>query len=114
MIKEFKVNKSVNRNLNKSSDKHFVRSLVKADARKKYIKNKHNRDNKQGKQAGKYSKKTKKNIQKGGNITKQKDKFEVTTLDNIDPSKFSVSQYDNANVQFGIMPGPPPMDCCVS
>ena len=103
MIREFKIDRKTDESL----DRNFVRSLVKADARKKNI------NNKQGKQVGKYSKKTKKNIQHGGNITKQKDKFEVTTLDNIDPSKFSLSQYVNANIDWGIMPGPPPMDCCI-
>lgn len=63
----------------------------------------------------KSSKKTKKNnqhMQKGGNF-KKRDKFEVTTLDNVDCSKFSVSQYVNANIDWGLMPGPPPTDCCV-
>lgn len=58
-----------------------------------------------------HNKKTKKNIQSGGN--KSKEDFEITTLDNIDPSKFSVSKYINANIDWGIMPGPPPTDCCI-
>ena len=111
MIREFKVDSK--------KDKSLVRSLVRADARKKHIKNKQNKQNKEGQQGklgklvGKYSKKTKKNIQKGGNSTKSKEKFEVTTLDNIDPSKFSVSQYVNANVDWGLLPGPPPVDCSI-
>jgi hypothetical protein len=103
MIREYKID----RKTDKSLDKHFIRSLVKADARKK---NKQGKQGQHGKQVGKYSKKTKKNIQQGGNITKQKDKFEVTTLDNIDPSKYSLSQYVNSNIQWGIMPGPPPVE----
>ena len=106
MIREFKVDSKKN----KSLDRNLVGSLVKADARKKHIKNK---NNKQGKPGGKDSKKTKKNIQNGGNITKQKDKFEVTTLDNIDPSKYSVSQYVNANIDWGLLPGAPPVDCSI-
>ena len=104
MIREFKV------------DSKKDKSLVRADARKKHIKNRHNqaKQGKPGKPGGKDSKKTKKNIQKGGNSTKSKDKFEVTTLDNVDPSKFSVSQYVNANIDWGLMPGPPPTDCCIS
>lgn len=58
-----------------------------------------------------HNKRTKKNIQYGGN--KSKEDFEITTLDNIDPSKFSVSKYINANIDWGIMPGPPPTDCCI-
>jgi len=112
MIREFKID----RKTDKSLDRNFVRSLVKADARKKNIKNKqgnHGKQGKQGKQVGKYSKKTKKNIQQGGNNTKHKDKFEVTTLDNIDPSKYSLSQYVNANIELGMFPGPPPVDCSI-
>ena len=117
MIKEFKVDskkdKSLDKHFVRSLDKHFVRSLVRADARKKHIKNKNNKNNKQGKPGGKYSKKTKKNIQNGGNITKQKDKFEVTTLNNVDPSKYSLSQYVNANIDWGMLPGAPPVDCSI-
>jgi len=51
-------------------------------------------------------------MQKGGNI-KKKDRFEVTTLSNVDCSKFNISQYVNANIDWGLMPGPPPTDCCV-
>lgn len=112
MIKEFKVDSKKD----KSLDRNLVGSLVKADARKKHIKNKQNKQvkpGKPGKPGGKDSKKTKKNIQRGGNSTKNKEKFEVTTLDNVDPSKFSVSQYVNANIDWGLMPGPPPTDCSI-
>lgn len=59
-----------------------------------------------------YTQKNIKNVQqnnhKGGSSTEN---FEITTLDNIDINKFSISQYINANVNWGIMPGPPPTDC---
>ena len=105
MIREFKVDSKKNKSL--------VRSLVRADARKKHIKNRQHKQGNQGKPVWKDSKKTKKNIQMGGNSTKSKEKFEVTTLDNVDPSKFSVSQYVNANIDWGIMPGAPPVDCSI-
>jgi len=50
-------------------------------------------------------------IQDGGN--NKKEQFEITTLDNVDTSKFNVSRYVNANIDWGIMPGPPPTDCCI-
>jgi len=53
----------------------------------------------------------KKVIQDGGN--NKKEQFEITTLDNVDTSKFNVSRYINANIEWGIMPGPPPTDCCI-
>lgn len=112
MIREFKVDSKKD----KSLDRNLAGSLVKADARKKHIKNKQNKQVKQGKQGkpgGKDSKKTKKNIQKGGDNTKSKEKFEVTTLDNVDPRNFSVSQYVNANIDWGLLPGPPPTDCSI-
>jgi|LakMenEpi03Aug12_release.lakeMendotaPanAssembly.Ray.scaffolds.fasta_scaffold484556_2 hypothetical protein len=63
------------------------------------------------------SRKTKKNldkqIQNGGNT---KDNFEVTTLRNIDQDridKMKISNYVNANIDWGIMPGPPPTDCVI-
>jgi hypothetical protein len=58
-------------------------------------------------------KKTKKNMKGGGCNSRSKDNFEVTTLSNIDPSKFSISRYVNANIDWGIMPGPPPTDCSI-
>ena len=60
----------------------------------------------------KYTKKNVQIIHSGGNYS-TKDKFEVTTLDNVDTSKFNVSKYINANIDWGIMPGPPPTDCCI-
>jgi hypothetical protein len=89
MIKEFKLDKKV-------------------DAKKKHNQPKHKKNHSH--------KKTKKNIQqnvqKGGNV-KNKDKFEVTTLSNIDPSKFSISSYMNANIDYGMCPGAPPTDCSI-
>jgi len=89
MIKEFKLDKKV-------------------DARKKHNQPKHKKNH----SSKKTKKHTLKHVQKGGNF--RKDKFEVTTLDNVDPSKFSISQYVNANIDWGnIMPGPPPTDCSI-
>jgi hypothetical protein len=55
----------------------------------------------------------KKTIYNGGGCKLPKEKFEVMTLDNVDTSKFNVSQYVNANIDWGIMPGPPPTDCVI-
>lgn len=41
------------------------------------------------------------------------EKFEVTTLDHVDTSKFSISKYVNKNIEWGVMPGAPPTDCCI-
>jgi hypothetical protein len=48
--------------------------------------------------------------QNGGDV----ESFEVTTLDSVDVSKFSISKYINKNIDWGIMPGPPPTDCVIS
>jgi hypothetical protein len=76
--------------------------------------NKNNKNNKNNKS----NKKTKKN--KGNNVTNQKggtkDKFEVTTLQNFDQRKIDslkLSNYVNDNIDWGIMPGPPPTDCVI-
>jgi 3-oxoacyl-[acyl-carrier-protein] synthase III len=68
------------------------------------------------KAANKNYKKTKKQlksiIQKGG----KKDKFEVTTLQNLDErklNKMKISNYINDNIDWGMMPGPPPTDCVI-
>ena len=109
MIREFKLDKK-----NGNSKKN--------DARKKHHKKaKKNSNHLKQIVNSKSSKKTKKNnqhisssehVQKGGNA-KKRDKFEVTTLSNVDCSKFNISQYVNANIDWGLMPGPPPTDCCV-
>ena len=57
------------------------------------------------------NKKTKKNKMTGGS---RRERFEVTSLNDFDFSKISISQYVNANIDWGIMPGPPPQpDCCI-
>jgi hypothetical protein len=81
--------------------------LKKTDARKK-----HKKYNSNGNANGNGNKKTKKNIQKGGNV-KSKDNFEVTTLDNVNYKNFSVSRYVNANVEWGLLPQGPPVDCSI-
>jgi hypothetical protein len=48
--------------------------------------------------------------QNGGDV----ESFEVTTLDSVDVSKFSISKYINKNIDWGIMGtagGAPPTDC---
>jgi hypothetical protein len=83
---------------------------VKLD--KKYIKKKSNELKKKNSGKRNTGKKTKK--QSGGGCnSRSRDNFEITTLSNIDPSKFSISRYVNANIDWGIMPGPPPTDCSI-
>ena len=71
--------------------------------------------------ANKHNKRTMKHISggrgymRGGNRI-VKDKFEVTTLKNIDQDtldKFKISNYVNDNIDWGDMPGPPPTDCII-
>ena len=76
-------------------------------------KNNNKNNNKNNKQKynnkNKFKKLTK--CQKGGNSV-NKEKFEVQSLTNFDFSKISVSKYINANIDWGIMPGPPPKPEC--
>ena len=90
-----------------------------------------NNHNKKGKRANKnlrYSKKqTKKqnSVQRGGSASYdnqvmtdgKKEKFQVTTFRSInedDLDRFKISNYVNNNIDWGdLMPGPPPMDCCI-
>lgn len=69
-------------------------------------------------------KQTKKNVhmhshsQDGGSVRNGaiKDKFQVTTfrsLNQDDLDRFKISNYVNKNIDWGIMPGPPPSDCCI-
>jgi hypothetical protein len=53
--------------------------------------------------------------QKGGS-NKIRDNFEVTNLRNINQDKINslkISNYINENIDWGIMPGPPPTDCVI-
>lgn len=85
---------------------------------------------KHGKRANKnirYSKKqTKKNLKlQGGGFASyenqvhndgKKEKFQVTTFRSInqdDLNRFKISNYVNNNIDWGMMPGPPPTDCCI-
>ena len=46
----------------------------------------------------------------------KKEKFQVTTFRSInqdDLNRFKISNYVNNNVDYGILPGPPPVDCCI-
>ena len=106
MIREYKLDKHKDNSKKNDARKKHHKKAKKNSNHLKQIVNSHT------------NKKTKKhisiseNIQKGGNF-KKRDKFEVTTLDNVDCSKFNISQYVNANIDWGLMPGPPPTDCCV-
>ena len=45
-----------------------------------------------------------------------KDKFQVTTFRSInqdDLDRFKISNYVNKNIDWGILPRPPPTDCCI-
>jgi len=55
---------------------------------------------------------TKKSLQEGGS-NNSKENFEVKRLTDIDYSQFSLTKYLNSNVDWGLCPGPPPMDCCI-
>ena len=82
------------------------------------INNKNIKNNKNNKN-NKFKKLTKKinhkSLQKGGNCNhnhNHKEKFEAQSLSNFDFDKISVSKYINANIDWGIMPGPPPKPDC--
>jgi hypothetical protein len=96
--------------------------------------NHNNNHNKRGKKANKNirKKQTKKNLQlhSGGgggssgnansnisdNSCGNKEKFQVTTFRSItkdDLDRFKISNYVNSNIDWGIMPGPPPTDCAI-
>jgi len=94
--------------------------------------NHNNNHNRRGKKANKNirKKQTKKNLQlhSGGgssgnsnsnisdNSCGNKEKFQVTTFRSItkdDLDRFKISNYVNSNIDWGIMPGPPPTDCAI-
>jgi len=84
---------------------------VKLD--KKYIKRKSNELKKKNSGKRNTGKKTKKQSGGAGCDSKSRNNFEVTTLSNINPSKFSISKYVNSNINWDILPGPPPTSCVV-
>jgi len=46
----------------------------------------------------------------------KKEKFQVTTFRSInqdDLDRFKISNYVNSNIDWGMMPGPPPTDCVI-
>ena len=49
------------------------------------------------------------NLQKGGNI---KEQFELKPLSDFDYDKYKLSNYMNDNINWGKMPGSPPMPTC--
>jgi hypothetical protein len=65
------------------------------------------------------NKKTKKNVsnnnvQKGGAVEENgKEKFEVRAMEDMNYSALNLGKYANANIDWGIMPGAPPMDCVI-
>jgi hypothetical protein len=108
--------------------------LKKISKNKTRLNNNHNNHNRRAKRAVKNvsRKMTKKNLQKqvslsGGGCVScgsdnlaldegKKEKFQVTTLRNINQSdldRFKISNYVNNNIDWGIMPGPPPTDCVI-
>jgi hypothetical protein len=79
---------------------------------KNYNHNNHNNNN-HNKNKHKYNNKNKKltKSQRGGSSF-GKEKFEVQSLTNFDFDKISISKDLNANIDWGIMPGPPPKPDC--
>ena len=55
-------------------------------------------------------KRTKKQV--GGNNTRCKDNFEITSLTDVDTSKYSISRYVNANIDWNGLSAPP-TDCAI-
>lgn len=100
MIREVKINKGNSKKYNKNNKKNYKNKV------------KHSRQTKKN-DARMNNDKNVRKVQDGGSNCKERDNFEVTTLSNVDASKFSVSKYVNANIDWGIMPGPPPTDCVV-
>jgi len=46
----------------------------------------------------------------------KKEKFQVTTFRSInqdDLNRFKISNYVNNNIDWGMLPGAPPVDCCI-
>jgi hypothetical protein len=46
----------------------------------------------------------------------KKEKFQVTTFRSInqdDLNRFKISNYVNNNIDWGMLPGAPPTDCCI-
>jgi hypothetical protein len=127
MITEVKLNKTKKIKKN-GKRKHIKAGLKKTFTKKNLLKNEKENENKNKKNKkdhneinkddkddkdDKYNK-SKNNLQKGGNTNLQgKENFEVKRLDDIDYSQFSLTKYLNANIDWGMAPGPPPLDCCI-
>jgi hypothetical protein len=107
MINKIKIS---NKNISGSKKKHKLRN--------KHIKNRYLKKTRKNKNVTK-------NIQNGGNLNtitngssnisniSSKEKFEVKSLEDMDYSALNISKYANKNIDWGIMPGPPPMDCVI-
>ena len=74
-----------------------------------YLTKKNNNKNNHKFKNNKFKKLTK--SQKGGNSL-SKEKFEVQSIRNFDFDRLSLSKYINAEIDWGIMPGPPPKPDC--
>ena len=114
MITEIKLNKTKKIKKN-GKRKHIKAGLKKSFTKKNLLKNESENKNKKDKddKDNKYNK-SKNDLQQGGNTNLQgKEKFEVKRLDDIDYSQFSLTKYLNANIDWGMAPGPPPLDCCI-
>ncbi len=90
-------------------------SIKKTNKNIKHFKNgKHIKKNKNIKNSKKYTHKLtqKQNkIQTGGQL---KEPFELKPLSDFDYDKYKLSNYMNDNINWGNMPGSPPMpDCCI-
>ena len=91
-------------------------TIKKTNKNRKYYKNGKNikqiKHNKNIKNIKKYTQKLtlkNNNLQKGGNI---KEQFELKPLSDFDYDKYKLSNYMNDNINWGKMPGSPPMPTC--
>lgn len=93
------------------------RRLSRHNAHKRRVANKNVNNKNVNNNKNSSLKKTKKNNlanQEGG--AARKDKFQVTTYRSIsqdDLNRFKLSNYVNNNIDWGLMPGAPPTDCCI-
>ena len=74
------------------------------------------RNNKNVKNIKRHKYKLKKKTLKGGscNTNSKNENFEVRSLNDFDYERYRVSKYVNANINWGLMGGPPPQpDCCI-
>jgi len=108
MIKEVKLKKTkkIKKYGKRKNNKiGFKKSITKRNLSKSLVKHEDEK---------KHKKDLQKDLQKGGNKNlPAKENFEVKRLTDIDYSQFALTKYINANIDWGSVPGPPPMDCCI-